>query len=327
MPSELAIIERAEMYLRKLSCGVNPLTDSPLLDDDSCKQERISKCLSYVADLLRQKLNAAQKNAPKQPKKEPQKVKPALKALALDAETLSHYQFFDYPVSISKVIRNVNALIPAGENMNHLLYADVANFLVQEGILSRQNAANGKEANLPTTKGEQYGFEQTEADLRGHHNIYTQCWQNGQQFIIDNIQKCIDIANERLARKNATTDEAAPRSNRKRFYITQDDLKNYPVDDTPIPVSEIARRINTLVKPDTERIFYKVIRDWFVDQKYLDSKKNLDGKISFVPTEAGILAGITTEKRIGKNGETYDAILYNGNAQKVFLDHLIKDNA
>ena len=28
MPAEIKIIERAEMYLRKLSCGVNPLTCS-----------------------------------------------------------------------------------------------------------------------------------------------------------------------------------------------------------------------------------------------------------------------------------------------------------
>ena len=52
MPSENAIIERAEMYLRKLSCGINPLTDEILPEGDSCKQERISKCLAYVASLL-----------------------------------------------------------------------------------------------------------------------------------------------------------------------------------------------------------------------------------------------------------------------------------
>ena len=57
MPSENAIIERAETYLRKLSCGVNPLTGELLPEGDACKQERISKCLAYVASLLQKQLD------------------------------------------------------------------------------------------------------------------------------------------------------------------------------------------------------------------------------------------------------------------------------
>ena len=57
MPSENAIIERAETYLRKLSCGVNPLTNEILPESDCCRQDRISKCLAYVASLLQQQLN------------------------------------------------------------------------------------------------------------------------------------------------------------------------------------------------------------------------------------------------------------------------------
>ena len=134
MASENAIIERAEMYLRKLSCGINPLTDEILPEGDSCKQERISKCLAYVASLLQQQLNHDQvapivtEKAPRPAKRAP---KPQMQELSIDAESLKRYRFFDYPVSISRVVRNINELLP--DNMNHLLYADVANFLVQEG--------------------------------------------------------------------------------------------------------------------------------------------------------------------------------------------------
>ena len=144
MASENAIIERAEMYLRKLSCGINPLTDEILPEGDSCKQERISKCLAYVASLLQQQLNHDQvapivtEKAPRPAKRAP---KPQMQELSIDAESLKRYRFFDYPVSISRVVRNINELLP--DNMNHLLYADVANFLVQEGILSRQVAEDG----------------------------------------------------------------------------------------------------------------------------------------------------------------------------------------
>ena len=327
MPSENAIIERAEMYLRKLSCGVNPLTDEILPEGDCCKQERISKCLAYVASLLQQQINHDQV-APvyDTPRTVKRNAKPVMQDLAIDAETLKRYRFFDYPVSISRVVRNINELLPA--NMSHLLYADVANFLVQEGVLERQVTEGGAEANLPTAKGESYGFEKGESDLRGHHNIYTQCWQQAQQYILDNIQKCVDIANERIAnRKNNAQDDSQEKPVRKqKFHVTAEELKAYPADENPVPVSEIARRLNTLVGPDMERIYYKVIRDWYVEQGYLEFKNSPEGRAAFLPTEKGAMSGLFVESRTGKDGELYDVVMYDAKAQKIYLDHLASEN-
>jgi hypothetical protein len=329
MASENAIIERAEMYLRKLSCGVNPLTDEILPEGDSCKQERISRCLAYVASLLQQQLNHDQV-APvpsETPRNTKRNAKPQMQELSIDAEALKRYRFFDYPVSISRVVRNINELLP--DNMNHLLYADVANFLVQEGILSRQVAEDGKEANLPTPAGETYGFEKGESDLRGHHNIYTQCWQQAQQYILDNIQKCVAIANERFANRKANQDEWEERPARKakqKFHVTGEELGNYPSEDTPVPVSEIARRLNALVPDNMERIYYKVIRDWYVAEGYLELKTSPEGRVAYLPTEKGSLAGLMVESRTGKDGELYDVVMYDIKAQQLYLDHLAKQD-
>ena len=337
MPSKNAIIERAEMYIRKLSCGVNPITDEILPEGDSCKQERISKCLAFVASLLQQQLNHDQiapltntAQATQTNKPAAKKEKKPMQELAIDAEALTRYRFFDYPVSISRVVRNINELLPQKGVMNHLLYADVANFLVQEGILSRQATEDGKEANLPTALGESYGFEKGESDLRGHHNIYTQCGQKAQQYILDNIQKCVAIANERFASRNKANDAqgdgegfAKPRRpERRKFSITSDDLKNLPADETPIPVSEMARRLNALIAPDMEKIYYKVIRDWYVSEGYLELKTSPDGKPAYLPTEKGSMAGLMVESRTGKQGELYDVVMYDPKAQQLYLNHI-----
>ena len=331
MATENAIIERAEMYLRKLSCGINPLTDEILPETDSCKQERISKCLAYVASLLQQQLNHDQvapvNSAPRKNTEKNTKTPRAPKQpLSIAPESIGNYRFFDYPVSISRVVRNINELIPAGANMNHLLYADVANFLVQEGVLSRQMTENGSEANLPTELGTSYGFEKGESDLRGHHNIYTQCGEKAQKYILDNLQKCIAIANERFATRgttnNGTDDSNEDRKSRQKFHLSAEELKNYPTDETPIPVSEIARRLNTLINPDMERIYYKVIRDWYVAEGYLKFKDSTEGKGAFLPTEKGALAGLMVESRTGKQGELYDVVMYDPKAQYLFLDYL-----
>ena len=341
MPSENAIIERAETYLRKLSCGVNPLTGELLPEGDACKQERISKCLAYVASLLQKQLDhsdiaeqsAAQAaaTASKPAKAEKKVAKKQMVPLAIDSEMLTRYRFFDTPVSISRVVRNINELLPRDVYMNHLLYADVANFLVQEGILSRQTAEGGQEANLPTALGESYGFEKTEADLRGHHNIFTQCWQKAQQYILDNIQKCVALANERFANKKeraAGSDEDAgekpARKERPKFNLTAEQIANYPTDTTPVPVSEIARRLNALIDPasNMERIYYKVIRDWYAEEGYLEMRKLSDGKVAFLPTAKGDAAGLLVESRTGIDGNLFDVVVYDTNAQKIFLDHL-----
>lgn len=61
MATELEILTRAEMYLRKMSLGINPLNDQDVADSDICKQERICKCLTYVANFLQKLVKRLEK--------------------------------------------------------------------------------------------------------------------------------------------------------------------------------------------------------------------------------------------------------------------------
>ena len=49
-----ALMERAKKYTEKLANGVNPLDGTDIPEDDIVNNERISKCLLYVSDILRQ---------------------------------------------------------------------------------------------------------------------------------------------------------------------------------------------------------------------------------------------------------------------------------
>jgi len=343
MAEETKILIRAEMFLRKLSCGVNPLTDEALPEGDACRQERISKCLVFVADYLQKsmpKQKAAKLQKPVTPKR---KREQASQELVLSGETLAKFEFSDEPLSLSGIVRRVNALIPEGNSMIPLMYADVAEVLTQEGFLQKQEGAAGKETNLPTPQGEEKGFIRTEAEIRGHFSIFTKCNREAQQFVMDNIQKAVAQANARLARRNAeraAREAAGPakpaetaasglsggsaRPGKEPFHLKEEELAKYPSDDAAVPVSEIARRLNDLLPEgaNIEKLYYKKIRDWFVGQGMLEEHRSAVGKLSFAPTESGATAGILTEKRIGKNGEEYDAVLYNAEAQKLVLEHV-----
>ena len=52
--TELEKIAYAKTYIEKLANGINPLTDQPVPDSDSINNVRISRCLFYVSDILRQ---------------------------------------------------------------------------------------------------------------------------------------------------------------------------------------------------------------------------------------------------------------------------------
>ena len=332
MPAEIKILERAEMYLRKLSCGVNPLTEEMLPETDVCKQDRISKCLTYVADYLKQKVMPVMERREKVAAPKPQRIlKPrqvrelATQELVLTPEMLSKYEVSEEPISVSGVVRRLNFLIPHESGMMPLVYADVAEVLSREGILLKEEGDKGKDLNLPTPHGEELGFAKVEADIRGHHSIYTKCNVDAQKFILNNIDKCVAQANERLARRKERAESGeSGRMGKEKFHVTEDQLKNYPSDESPVPVSEIARRLNDLLPQNSnvEKIYFKTIRDWFVAQNMLEEKKTALGKIFFEPTESGAQNGIVTESRVGKNGENYDAVLYSGAAQKLVLQHV-----
>ena len=50
----LELLMRAKTYMDKLANGVNPLDDTPVLEDDIVNNIRISRCFFYVSDVLRQ---------------------------------------------------------------------------------------------------------------------------------------------------------------------------------------------------------------------------------------------------------------------------------
>ncbi len=65
--TDLEIMQRAKMYMDKLANGINPLDDSTLSENDIVNNVRISRCLFYVSDVLRQVMEnggtAAKKNS------------------------------------------------------------------------------------------------------------------------------------------------------------------------------------------------------------------------------------------------------------------------
>lgn len=69
--TEAEKIRYAKMFIDKMANGIDPLTDEPVPEGDMIHQARISRCLFYVSDLLRQM--AEEQEVPADPAPKPKR--------------------------------------------------------------------------------------------------------------------------------------------------------------------------------------------------------------------------------------------------------------
>ena len=100
--TELDKMKRAKMYIDKLANGINPLNDLTLPENEIINNIRISRCLFYVSDVLRQIID----NNGVINKKTTQKV-----PFDLPIEKRSTFEYSDYGISVSEIARRINSLI------------------------------------------------------------------------------------------------------------------------------------------------------------------------------------------------------------------------
>ena len=64
--NEVEKIEYAKMFIDKLACGINPLDDTPIPDDDIANNVRLSRCFFYVSSILQKEIERERRKQPKQ---------------------------------------------------------------------------------------------------------------------------------------------------------------------------------------------------------------------------------------------------------------------
>jgi hypothetical protein len=105
------------------------------------------------------------------------------------------------------------------------------------------------------------------------------------------------------------------------FSLSMEDRARFEYSQSPIPVSEISKRINVLTSEGMKPLTYKAIRDWLTSLELLADVQDADGKMTKRPTPRGESMGILLETRNGRNG-VYFVVVYNIDAQRFILDNL-----
>ena len=105
------------------------------------------------------------------------------------------------------------------------------------------------------------------------------------------------------------------------FLLPIDTRAQFAYSETPIPISEIAKRINSLTPEKMKPLSYRAIRDWLSSLGMLEDIQTAEGKTTKHPTQRGERMGILLESRTGRDGP-YFVVLYSAAAQHFILDNL-----
>ena len=177
--TEKEITIRAKDYVDKLANGVNPITDMPVTENDCVNNIRISRCLFYVSDLLRQVIANGGVVRRSSSDKKP---------FSISEDELKNYNYSYTPISLSEILRRINSLTST-ENMKKLTYRDVMDYLLQEDYMEIATLDDGKSSKLPTAKGRELGIRQETRDSKYGKSSYIAITydSNAQEFIIINM--------------------------------------------------------------------------------------------------------------------------------------------
>lgn len=184
--TELEKMQYAKMYIDKLANGINPLDNQILSETDIANNVRISRCLFYVSDILRQVIENGGVGTKKRTLKCPFKI---------SLSDLQKYKVSDVPITVSKISEQLNFLVDEN-TMKKLKATSITTWLVEVGLLEIQTDLNGKNVRRPTEAGMKLGISTIQKF--GMYGDYIVVLYNSeaQHFILDNIDAIIEINNK-----------------------------------------------------------------------------------------------------------------------------------
>ena len=182
--TELETMIRAESYIRKMADGINPITNEPAADDDMVNNVRITRCLYYVSDILRQVID----NDGVIKKKSGGSGKKA--EFFITDEQRRDLTEFDRPVYASELADKINAVTEIN-NCKKFAAKWVTEYFVSIGLLCIDD-----DSKRATEAGAELGILSEKRRSSYTHREY---WVNAyspeaQRFIIDNIDSIVAFA-------------------------------------------------------------------------------------------------------------------------------------
>lgn len=107
----------------------------------------------------------------------------------------------------------------------------------------------------------------------------------------------------------------------KEFSITPEDFSKIFLTEKST-ISIFVRSINKVIPKDMKPLSAFRVTNWLVKYGYLDEVPNGEDHKSRVPSDLGKSIGLSSEQKVGPNGE-YTSVTYDAKAQRFILEKLL----
>lgn len=220
--SELETMKRAKTYIDKLANGINPIDDTAVSDTDIVNHIRVSRCLFFVSDVLRQVIEAGGVVPTSTPRGPQQKKMPFF----IPYEKRDAFEFSESPIPASELAARLNKL--ANEpNMKRMSYKGITSWLKEAGLLSDYTRSDGHTTKRPTPDGNKLGITLEERmSSQGSYHVVVYDME-AQHFILDNLDAIGEVKNSNFEMQG------------KPWSQSQDDCLR-DLYQKNVPLSEIA---------------------------------------------------------------------------------------
>lgn len=195
----------ARKYIDYLARGFNPLDESPVRNDDIVRNERISRCLLYVSDVLGQVIEKGIGQEKEFSYKKPDRVKK--EEFYLSEEDRRKFIFSERPLTSTEIATGLSSL---RDELKHKDLKGVAinEVLLQMGFLTEEEGYNGKVSLVPTEEGLNLGIIREKRLSQQSFPYFVNLFAKpAQQFILDNLDAVIEHNKVRKVMQKAKREE------------------------------------------------------------------------------------------------------------------------
>lgn len=115
-----------------------------------------------------------------------------------------------------------------------------------------------------------------------------------------------------------------PKAERPAFYLTAEDARNFNYQDSYTGAELKAALIEAAGDPDVKAPTIKEIDEWLLAQRLIGMERLPTKGFYYVPTPAGVDAGLRSEDKVSARGTPYSVLLFTPEAQRMVVEHFIK---
>ena len=115
-----------------------------------------------------------------------------------------------------------------------------------------------------------------------------------------------------------------PKAERPAFYLTAEDARSFNYQDSYTGAELKAVLIEAAGDPDVKAPTIKEIDEWLLAQRLIGMERLPTKGFYYVPTPAGVDAGLRSEDKVSARGTPYSVLLFTPEAQRMVMEHFIK---